>query len=1545
LALAEALLAYAHRTTTDDCSSLAEFAANHPQSRWTASLLLHLGVEYYNYGYFSKALDAWERSWAQFQESAYPLAKPQADRALGELARMYARIGRTGQLSDLLETVKNRDVGGPGAQLVHSTQQALWIMLNKPDYAFSCGPSALDRILLHFAPAKAGNPVLLDCKSGTNGFSLNQVAEISQKLDMKYQMAYREAGAPLVLPSVVHWKVGHYAALIERRGDRILVQDYTFPASVWISERALNEESSGYFLVPPGGLPAGWRAVSDLEGQTVWGRGQTGGQDPKANDPCHDTKSGGSGCSKCNQGGFVDRVLSTIAGFFGGAGASGGMTTYTMHTLLASLNLEDTPVQFASPVGPPVAFTAVYNQTEADQPANFYYSNLGPLWDFGWLSYVTDNPGTPGADVSLYGAGGGELEFNNFNWGTQSYAPEVLSQEVLALVTNASYELRFPDGSRREYNKSDGSTGSSRRVFLTRMIDPYGNAVLLNYDSQLRITNVVNAIGQAMTLSYTNTAFPFAITSVADPFGRTAQLLYNTNGLLVQITDVLGLTSQYVYGAHQFITNLITPYGTTTFATGATNGGTYLTATDPLGGTEAVEYSQSLPVTDTLPAAQVPHGLSTFNLFLSARNTFYWDKKAFAQGPWDWRTAHIYHWLHKSPSGNLSSRILESQKDPLENRVWYNYPGESTNFGAPYYLDAAYTGASARPSVIARVMDDGTTQLSTYAYNANGNMTNTTDPMGRNFTFTYASNNVDLVAASMTRGGKHELLLSAVYNSQHQPLTITDASGQTTTNTYNVRGQLLSTVDPLGETTTYAYDSNGFLLSITGPLQSSNDVIRFNYDGFNRVKTVTDTEGYTVAFTYDNFDRPLSMTYPDGTSQQFVYSNLDLVATSDRLGRWTTNTYNANRQLVQLQDPLGRITRYQYCTCGALEAIFDPMNRATSWDYDLQSRPIAKHFADGSTVSWTYEQTTSRLWSQIDEKGQQTVYQRYRDDHLASVSYPNASVPTPTVTYTYDTNYNRLTGMHDGTGTTIYTYNPITPSPGLGAGQLASVSGPVPTSLVTYQYDALGRLSGQAINGVGQAFTYDVLGRPEVVTNVLGSFRYGYVGATDRPGFAAYPNGQTNLYSYYGNLGDQRLLQIQNAYPNGSLLSAFGYAYDSVGEIIAWTNQWDNLPSRVWLAAHDAADQLTNVISVGGTPGVTNYSYGYDFAGNRILAKADTMQDGFQYNSLNQLTSHTAGPTNAITYEWDGAQRLTAINQGTHQSQFSYDGLGRRARLVEMENGAVVSDNYFVWCGNVLCEERDPSGGTVVRRYFPQGESRLGAGTTNLFYTRDHLGSVREALDSSGALQVRNDYDPYGQQVSLVNKLATSFGYGGYFRHEASGLDFAVYRGFDPSLGRWLNRDPLGEAAGLNLYGYVNNDPVRLVDPSGQFPLLIVVALAALGAVAWFAIGQDAHTLVDKMKNKEHIVDLLRQKQKIIRETGGSDSDYDDIEIQIQNLRREDVPEISKDAGKLGVSLEKQAVESVAGNCIPEKVGAARDILNTVAPGVLKEDAAPVEGQ
>ncbi len=191
-ALADALAAYAARSESDDCSSLAAYASAHPDSRWTGPVLLNLGTEYYNYGYFSKALDAWQRAWDSCRGVESGPAKAEADRALGELARMYSRLGRIAELSQLLDSTRGRNLAGPATQLIRAAEQALWFMLNKPDYSFSCGPSALDRILLRTDPTKAGNPYLLKCKSGTNGFSLNEVADISAHLGMNYQMAFRQ---------------------------------------------------------------------------------------------------------------------------------------------------------------------------------------------------------------------------------------------------------------------------------------------------------------------------------------------------------------------------------------------------------------------------------------------------------------------------------------------------------------------------------------------------------------------------------------------------------------------------------------------------------------------------------------------------------------------------------------------------------------------------------------------------------------------------------------------------------------------------------------------------------------------------------------------------------------------------------------------------------------------------------------------------------------------------------------------------------------------------------------------------------------------------------------------------------------------------------------------------------------------------------------------------------------------------------------------------------------------------------------------------------
>lgn len=551
-ALAEALSGYAARAGPDDFSGLTAFLAAYPNSAWTPSLLLHLGAEYYNTGHYSKALEAWEQAWQQFRGVTNGPAKAQADRALGELARMYSKLGRMDELRELLDTTSDRTLTGPGTQLIHAAQQALWMMRNRPELSFRCGPLALKSILAQSNASRALNSLIFNSRSTTNGFSLLQVGQLSRQLGLNYQMAFRSPGAELIVPAVVHWRAGHYAALLQNDGDQFLVQDFTFRRSLRMSASALDEEASGYFLVPPGQLPSGWRIVSEPEAQGIWGKGTVSAQTTTATTP-YDTQTGGDNGGQCTP-----------------------MTSYTMDTMLVSLNLHDAPMGYKPPVGPAVRFKAVYNGLEADQPATFYYSNLGPKWTCNWISYITDNPQSPGSGVSFYVDGGGTLSFSGYNSSTKSYASELMSHTVLILTSSSSYELQYSDGSKKEFTQSDGSTGTSRRVFLTQIIDPAGNSLQLGYDSELRITNVIDAIGQSTTFLYTNPVYSNAITAVIDPFGRAANLQYNAAGMLTQITDVLGLTSQYTYGPNDFISALNTSYGNTIFQTGVTNGSTWL---------------------------------------------------------------------------------------------------------------------------------------------------------------------------------------------------------------------------------------------------------------------------------------------------------------------------------------------------------------------------------------------------------------------------------------------------------------------------------------------------------------------------------------------------------------------------------------------------------------------------------------------------------------------------------------------------------------------------------------------------------------------------------------------------------------------------------------------------------------------------------------------------------------------------------------------------------------------------------------------------------
>ena len=220
-------------------------------------------------------------------------------------------------------------------------------------------------------------------------------------------------------------------------------------------------------------------------------------------------------------------------------------------------------------------------------------------------------------------------------------------------------------------------------------------------------------------------------------------------------------------------------------------------------------------------------------------------------------------------------------------------------------------------------------------------------------------------------------------------------------------------------------------------------------------RTTTDESGYTLTYDYDALDRITRITYPDSTFEQFSYARLDLVQVQDRAGRQTSFEYDALRRVSKRTDPLNLVTRFQWCKCGDTKSLTDPMGRTTTWSHDIEGRLTSKQFADGSSIRYLYEVTTSRLRQIIDEKSQVKQYSYNPDDTVNSVGYFNALVPTPPVSFTYDRNYDRVQSMTDGSGQTVYSYIPIAVPPGLGAGQLASIDGPLPNDTIVYGYDQL----------------------------------------------------------------------------------------------------------------------------------------------------------------------------------------------------------------------------------------------------------------------------------------------------------------------------------------------------------------------------------------------------------------------------------------------------------------------------------------------------------
>lgn len=155
--------------------------------------------------------------------------------------------------------------------------------------------------------------------------------------------------------------------------------------------------------------------------------------------------------------------------------------------------------------------------------------------------------------------------------------------------------------------------------------------------------------------------------------------------------------------------------------------------------------------------------------------------------------------------------------------------------------------------------------------------------------------------------------------------------------------------------------------------------------------------------------------------------------------------------------------------------------------------------------------------------------------------------------------------------------------------------------------------------------------------------------------------------------------------------------------------------------------------------------------------------------------------------------------------------MGRTRKITETISSVVSSTKQFIWQGPRRADERDGSG-NLVRKFYNRGFEQAGS---KHFYSRDLLGSTMELCDNSGNIESQYSYDLFGRFIIPSSSTRADFTYAGNYVHERSQLLLANYRAYNAAFARFMNRDPIEETGGVNLYSYVRNDPVSQIDPNG----------------------------------------------------------------------------------------------------------------------------------
>jgi RHS repeat-associated protein len=547
----------------------------------------------------------------------------------------------------------------------------------------------------------------------------------------------------------------------------------------------------------------------------------------------------------------------------------------------------------------------------------------------------------------------------------------------------------------------------------------------------------------------------------------------------------------------------------------------------------------------------------------------------------------------------------------------------------------------------------------------------------------------------------------------------------------------------------------------------------YTYGTDGLLQSVTDALSRTTSISRDAAGRITSRTFPGGTTVSYGWDGTGQLATITPPGRPEHSfTYTLHGQLQSVTPPevagTGPVV-LSYNDDLQPQTASRPGNEEITFDQDAHGRVDTIEYVENGvpTAAFTYTYSVADRVASITGPGSQVLSYNYLGDLLEIETW--SGPVSGEVSWTYDNSLRAQSETVDGGATISFTYDDddyITSAGDYNIARSAANALPETGSIGvltdSWTYNTFGEVdtytaTANAVTLYAADYTRDALGRITQKIETIG-------GVTDTYG-----------YSY------DMLSQLEEVQKNSVVVES--YTYDENGNRLSGT-----VGGVTSNGTYDDQDRLVDY-------GDADYLY---TPAGRLESRTDPgpLVTAYDYDVAGNLLAVTLPDASVVTYGLDGLdRRIERVVNGTTTLRLIYDGLQPVAELDDMNN--LISQFVYV--------------GSHVPAYMIRGGVKYRLIT-------DQIGSVRLVTDTAtGTIAQRIDYDSFGNVLADTNPGFQPFGFAGGLYDPHTGLLRFGSRDYDPITSRWTAKDPSGFAGGdTNLYRYVNNQPVNLIDVAGS---------------------------------------------------------------------------------------------------------------------------------